>query len=117
MSCLHFKTQSKSLKTNYSVNDFKKGSLALSCSKKKLSASLRGTVSKHDGGFYHLHCLHSYRASNKLKSQEKVCKNKDFCGIVMPFPKDKILLQFNQYMKPDKIAYIIHADFEAFIKK
>ena len=26
---------------------------------------------------------HSFRTENKLKFHEKVCKNKDFCGIVM----------------------------------
>ena len=35
------------------------------------------------GGFYCLNYLHSFRTENKLKSNEKVCKNKDFCGIVM----------------------------------
>ena len=53
---------------------------------------------------------------NKLKSHEKVCKNKDFCGIVMPSEKDK-LLEFNQYMKSDKMSYIIYAHIESLIKK
>ena len=47
---------------------------------KKLSALQRGITSKHDGDFSCLNCLHSYRTGNKLKSQEKACKNKDFCG-------------------------------------
>ena len=34
----------------------------------------------------------------------------------MPLEKDKIL-GFNQYMKSDKIPYIIYADIESFIKK
>ena len=66
--------------------------------------------------FYSLNCLHSFRAENKLKSLEKVSKNKHFCGIVMPTQKDNIL-QFNQYMKSDKMAYIIYADLESLIKK
>ena len=37
-----------------------------------------------------------------LKSDEKVCENEDFCGIVMPSAKDNIL-EFNQYMKSDKV--------------
>ena len=32
---------------------------------------------------------------------EKVCKKKDFCGIVMPSRKNNIL-KLNQYMKSDK---------------
>ena len=54
---------------------------------KRLSILLRGITSKHHG----LNCLHSFRKENKLKSHEKVCKNKDFCGIVMPSKKDEIL--------------------------
>ena len=47
---------------------------------------------------------------------KKVCKNKDFCEIVMPSEKDNTL-KFNQYMKSDKIPYIIYADLESLIKK
>ena len=50
---------------------------------KKLSALLHGTTSKHKGDFYCVNGLHSFRTENRLKSHEKVCKNKDFCGIVM----------------------------------
>ena len=56
---------------------------------KKLSTLLRAITLKYNGNFYCLNCLHSFR--NKLKSHEKVCKNKDFCGIVMPSEKDNIL--------------------------
>ena len=33
-------------------------------------------------------------SKNKLKSNEKVCKNKDFCKTIMPSKKDNIL-EFN----------------------
>ena len=62
---------------------------------KKLSALLKETTSKHDGDFYYLNCLYSCRTENKFKSREKVCKSKDFCGIVMLSQKD-IIVQFNQ---------------------
>ena len=55
---------------------------------KKLSALLHGITSKHKGDFYCLNCLRSFRAENK--SHEKVCKNKDLCGIVMSSKKDNI---------------------------
>ena len=61
-----------------------------------------------------MNCLNSFKTENKLRSHEIVCKNKDFCGI--PSEKDKIL-EFNQYMKPDKIPYIIYADIESLIRK
>ena len=58
---------------------------------KKLSASLRGITLKHNGDFYCLDCLHSFRTENKLKSHEKIFKNKDFCKVVMPSEKDKTI--------------------------
>ena len=73
-------------------NKEKEGSYYLAL--KKISALLKGITSKHFGGFYCSNCFHSFRTENKLKSLEKVCKNKDFCGIVMPSEKDKIL-EFN----------------------
>ena len=63
-----------------------------------------------------MNCLHSFRTENKLKSHEKVCKNKDFCGIVMSSENDKIS-EFNQNMKSDKMSYIINANIEPLIKK
>ena len=47
---------------------------------------------------------------------KKYVKIKIFCGIVMPSEKDDIL-EFNQYMKSDKMPYIIYADIESLIKK
>ena len=58
--------------------------------------------------------IHSFRTENKLKSHENVCKNKDFCGIVIPSQKDDIM-QFNRCMKSDKMPCIIYADLESFI--
>ena len=50
---------------------------------KKLSALVHGITLKRKGDFYCLNCLHTFRTKNKLKYHEKVCKNKDFCGIAM----------------------------------
>ena len=44
-------------------------------------------TSKHHGDFYCFNCLHSFR-TNKLKSHEKVCKNKNLCGIALPSEKE-----------------------------
>ena len=63
-----------------------------------------------------MNCVQSFRTENKLKSHEKVCKNKDFCETVMSLEKEKIL-EFNQYMKSDKMQFIIYADIESLIKK
>ena len=104
-------------KKNNSFNDPKRRNrrLALSCSK-KLSALLTGITSKLNGDFYCLNYIRSFRTENELKSHEKVCKNKDFCGNVMPSEKVNIL-EFNQYMKSDKMPHIDYADIESLIKK
>ena len=79
-------------------------------------ALLHEITSKHKGDYYCLNCLHSFKTENKLKSHIKVHKNKCFCGIVMPSKNDKIL-EFNQYMKSDKMPYIIYADIESLTRK
>ena len=83
---------------------------------KKLFALLHKKSSKRKGDFNCLNCVNSFKTENKLKSHEKTCKNKDFCGIAMPSKKNEIL-KFNQYMKSDNIPYIIYADIESSIKK
>ena len=49
-------------------------------------------------------------------SHEKVCKNKNFPGVVKPSEKSNIL-EFNQYMKSDKMPCNTYADIESLIKK
>ena len=82
---------------------------------KKFSTLLRGIISKYHGDFYCLNCVHSFKTKNKLKSQEKVWKNKDFCGTAMPSEKDK-MLKFNKYIKSYKMPYIIYVNLEFLMK-
>ena len=63
-----------------------------------------------------MNCLRSFRTESKLKFHEKICKNKYFCGIVTSSEKDNIL-EFNQYMKSDKMPYIIYPDIEPLTTK
>ena len=64
--------------------------MALSCSKKIIYIIKRNNI-KYHGYFYCLNCLPSFRTENKLKSHEKITKNKYFCGFVMTSEKDNIL--------------------------
>ena len=52
-----------------------------------------GVMSKHDGDFYYLNCLHSFPTENKHESHKEVCENKDFCK------EDTKKLEFNQKSK------------------
>ena len=83
-------------KTNNCLNnpEWRRRRLALSCSK-KLSELLNGITSKDQADFYCLNSHPSFRTEKDFKSHEKVCKNKDFCGIVMLSERDTIL-EFNQ---------------------
>ena len=76
---------------------------------KKLSPLLRGITFKHHGDFYCLNCLYSFAAEKKLESQKKVCENKDFYNVIIPF-EDTKLLEFNQYQESDKAPFIIYVD-------
>ena len=44
----------------------------------KLPSLLRKIISKNNEDFYCLHCLYSFRTENRLKSHEKLCRNKVF---------------------------------------
>ena len=59
---------------------------------------------------------YSFITENELKSHEKLCKNKDFCGIILSSEKSNVL-EFNQYINSDKMSYIIYADTELWIKR
>ena len=83
---------------------------------KKLSALLRGITSKHNGNFYCLNCLHSFRTKNKPESHKRACENNNFCNVIMPSENNKIL-EFNQYQKSYKAPFVIYADLECLIEK
>ena len=72
---------------------------------KELPALLRAITSKHYGDFYCLNCCHSLRIKGKLESHKKVCKNKDFYNVILPFENT------------DKGPFIIYADLECITEK
>ena len=51
---------------------------------KCLSRLFRGITSNHDGGFYCLICLHSFRADNALKKHKRLRENNNYCCVEMP---------------------------------
>ena len=53
---------------------------------------------------YILNCFHSFSTKNKLQSHKSVCKNKDFCNIIMPSEDTKIL-EFKQHQNFDKAPF------------
>ena len=72
-------------------------------------------ISKYDGDFYCLNCLHSFKTENKLEKHENICKNHDCCCIKMP--KEKSVLKYNHGEKSMKIPFINYADMESLLDK
>ena len=72
---------------------------------KQWSVLLRGITSKNNGDVYSLNCVHSFRTKSRLQSQKKLCKNRDFCNVVMP-PVGTKILELNRHEKSDKAPFI-----------
>ena len=83
---------------------------------KNISGLLRGITSSHNGDFYCLNCLHSYRTKSILKKHEKICKNHDFCNLKMPDAEYNIL-QSKPGKKSLKNAFVIYVDLECLLIK
>ena len=81
--------------------------MTLPCNKKIICI-----IKRNNFETYCLNCVHSFRTENKFKSHKKVCRNKDFCSVVMSSEDTKIL-EFNHYLKSNKILYIIYTDLES----
>ena len=85
--------------------------------RKKIVSIIKRISSKSIDDFYCFNCLHSFRTKSKLESHKKVCENKYFeniiyikiINVIMPSEYTKIL-DFTQYQKSDKVAFLIYAD-------
>ena len=65
---------------------------------KELAALLREIISKNNRRFYCWNFIHPFKTKSKLQPYKKVCKNKNFCNIIM-LTEDTKLSEFNQYKK------------------
>ena len=83
---------------------------------RSLSVLLRRITSSNNGDFYCLNSFHSYRRLNKLKKQERVCNNHDYCHVDMA-EEGKKILKYRSGDNPLKAPFIIYADLECLLKK
>ena len=72
----------------------------------------RGIASKHNGDYYCLNCLHSFRTKNKVESHIKVWENKDFYNVVMAPEDTKILSRYCRTIR--WISRFIHSRWAIF---
>ena len=81
-----------------------------------MSALLRKIMLNHNGDFYFLNCLHSFRTKKNLNHIKKYVKIKAFSHVTMPF-EVKLLLQSTNHLKAIKASFLIYADLKFLIKK
>ena len=67
---------------SYFFNDSERRRITLSCSKKVSAVFVEITS---NGDLYCLSCLHLFKTKTRRESYKKVCKDKYFCGVVMPY--------------------------------
>ena len=73
-------------------------------------------TSNHNDDYYCLNCFHSYRTEDRLKKRELICNNHNYCEIVMPDDKNKIL-KYIPKSKSLKMAQAIYVDIECLLVK
>ena len=83
---------------------------------KSLCRLFRRITSNHDGEFYYLNCLHSFRTGNALKKYERLFENNDYCSVEKS-PKLNKFSKYNHGEKSLKTPFIIHVDLECLLLK
>ena len=81
-----------------------------------MSKLFRGITSNHNGDFYCLNCLHSFRTDNGLKKHERLCESNDYCRVEMPTKRNKIV-KYSHGEKSLKIPFAIYVDLECLLSK
>ena len=83
---------------------------------KSISGLFRGITSNNNGDFYCLNCFHSYRTKKVLTKHSLICNNHDYCEIVLPEEKKKIL-KYSQGSYSLKMAHTFYLDIECLLVK
>ena len=83
---------------------------------KSLPKLFRGITANHNGGFYCLSCLHSFRTDNALKEHERLCNNNEYCCVEMPTKFNEIL-KHNHGEKSLKTPFAIYVNLGCLLLK
>ena len=85
------------------------------CLVKSIERLLSSQVSK--GKIKRFFCL---RCFNSFWCQETLDKHKEYCdkhdAVKIKMPKEGTILKFKDYLRSEKVPFIVYADFECFIK-
>ena len=69
---------------------------------RSLPRLFRGITANHNGDFYCLSCLHSFRTDDALKRHDRLCDNSDYFHVEMPTKNIKTL-KYNHGEKSLKV--------------
>ncbi|XP_065639501.1 uncharacterized protein LOC136072267 [Hydra vulgaris] len=85
------------------------------CLINNLSRLLSSQISEHNGKKHFCrNCLQSFSTEESLSKHRLYCDNVDSIRIEMPEPNT--MLEFTNYNRSMKVAFVIYADFESFVK-
>ena len=66
--------------------------------------------------YYCFNCFHSFRTENKLKEHESICENHDYCRVLMPEKKQRII-EYKPGTYSLKKEFVIDLDIECKLAK
>ena len=82
---------------------------------KNLNALFNRVTSNHNGYFYCLSCLHSYRTEKAFKKHMKVCEDNDYCYVEMP--EGDVYIKYQHAVKSARAPFVFYADIESLLKR
>ena len=83
---------------------------------KSISQLFRGIISTNHGDHYCRNCYHSFRTENKFKNHQRLCRNHDYCEVIMP-EEGKNILKYTPEGRSLYIPHIIYADLDVVFRQ
>ena len=80
----------------------------------RLFTKITSTNTTND--YYCFNCFHSFRTENKLKEHESICENHDYCRVLMPEKKQRII-EYKPGTYSLKKEFVIYLDIECKLAK
>ena len=82
---------------------------------RSLSRLFKGITSNHNGDFFCLNCLYSFRTDNALEKHERL-RDTDYCCLEMS-PQFNKILKYSYGEKSLRAPFVIYSDLECLLLK
>ena len=83
----------------------------------KLLALLEGVISKNNGNFYSLNCLHPFRTGKKEEFQTEICQNHNCCQVHISDDEKTNILKYYEGDKLLRHQSVIYVHFQTILEK